>query len=150
MEEPTFTSIDTITVECWEGNQHYYQGATENEVSKIRTRIWKLSTPPALSLTGHLRSQKTATITRARETIRSNISISWTHGPTSWADDHFLNEGPSLGTTGQSSRSPGIEISFAEMTWSEICFRESQRFKAYQSYKPTLLRWCWTATDGRG
>jgi hypothetical protein len=150
VEETSFTCIDTIIVECWEDSQHYYQGATENEISKIRTRIWKLSTPPALFLIGHQRSQKAAASTRARETIRSNVSISWTHGPTSWTDDHFLNEDPSLGAPDPSSRSTGIEISFAEMTWSEICFRESRRLKAYRSYKPTLLRWCWTATDGRG
>lgn len=148
MEETSSTFINLTSVDHWAENRHCYQWATENEASEARTRIWKLSTPPALSLVDNLRSQKIATSTRARKTIRSNVSISWSDGSTSWENDHSLNEDQNLGTTDQSSRSPGIEISFAEMTWSEMRLRENQKFKAYQSYIPTLLRWCWTATDG--
>jgi hypothetical protein len=132
----------------WGKFDYYYDCDKTLRPTKIRTRKWKFSTPPTLRHVGENHTQKLASRTKARNTIRQTSDISWGDGATTWMTD--ISGDNSLDLLDNSSntlQANDFKTLFSDRTWGETQLTEiDPTFKKYRTYQPTLLRWCCTAT----
>lgn len=135
----------------WEGWSQYFDRGKDFTSSKVKSRKWKLSTPPALSYIGEKRTQKLESRTKARKTTLQNYDMFWGDGATICWGDTSANNHPNMLEDSNLNRSLQVsqfKTSYSDRAWSETRLLElDPKFKKYRAYQPTLLRWCCTLTE---
>ena len=128
----------------------YYDFEKKYLEPKVKARKWKLSTPPTLSNIRGKHQERLASRTAARTTLRPNFDILWVCSTARSVDQLITDDDDQLltHTPNTPPQADKFETSFSEKTWAEMQLMElDPSFKKYRVYRPSLLRWCCTATE---
>jgi hypothetical protein len=136
--------------DCWVDWSQYRFEDKDLRQKKIKSRKWKLSTPPALSKMHEKHLQRLESRRPARKTLRHSWNITWDAEGSAWPTMPLEEIGSSsVDGSGQSLETNKFETLYSEISWSERqlweLFPDIKKYK--KTYQPSLLRWCCSSNE---